>query len=195
MSQEERIRRAEEIYQRRKSKDIRINTGANLNDTSKNQVFIFKNLFLKITICAVIYTSFYVVKNSNYFFSKDVLNKVNEILSYDMNFKELYNNTSEYISNFYNWNNKLENKDENNQNLQNNNDKVNNEESKNNNDETEDQNSQDNNENRASSNEVQINENQNNEIKPSEENTNNVENINTNENQSSNMARYWRKRR
>lgn len=188
MSQEERIRRAEEIYQRRKSQDVRINTGTNSNDSSKGQIFIFKNLFLKITICAVIYTSFYVIKNSNYFFSNDVLSKVDEILSYDMNFKELYNSASKYISNFYSLDNEQENKDENSQNSQNSSDEIKNQDSQNNNE----INSQ---ENVTSTNESQINENQNNEIKSIEENANGVESVesSTNENQNSNVTRCWRK--
>ena len=47
MSQEERIRRAEEIYQRRKSQGVRL-TGDSVNLGGKPEFSLFKRLILKI---------------------------------------------------------------------------------------------------------------------------------------------------
>ncbi len=53
MSQEERIRRAEEIYQRRKSQGVRL-TGDSVNLGGKPEFSLFKRLILKIIICVII---------------------------------------------------------------------------------------------------------------------------------------------
>ena len=55
MSQEERIRRAEEIYQRRKSQGVRL-TGDSVNLGGKPEFSLFKRLILKIIICVIIYS-------------------------------------------------------------------------------------------------------------------------------------------
>ena len=61
MSQEERIRRAEEIYQRRKSQGVRL-TGDSVNLGGKPEFSLFKRLILKIIICVIIYSLFYFAK-------------------------------------------------------------------------------------------------------------------------------------
>ena len=99
MSQEERIRRAEEIYQRRKSQGVRL-TGDSVNLGGKPEFSLFKRLILKIIICVIIYSLFYFVKNSDHLFSRDILNKTNEILAYDMNFGEIYNRINGYFKKF-----------------------------------------------------------------------------------------------
>ena len=95
MSQEERIRRAEEIYQRRKSQGVRL-TGDSVNLGGKPEFSLFKRLILKI----IIYSLFYFAKNSDHLFSRDILNKTNEILAYDMNFGEIYNRINGYLKKF-----------------------------------------------------------------------------------------------
>ena len=99
MSQEERIRRAEEIYQRRKSQGVRL-TGDSVNLGGKPEFSLFKRLILKIIICVIIYSLFYFAKNSDHLFSRDILNKTNEILAYDMNFGEIYNRINGYLKKF-----------------------------------------------------------------------------------------------
>ena len=87
LSQEDRIRRAEEIYNRRRTANrsgIRVSSD-NVN-TSKNEWSLFKKMALQLAICAVIYIIFYLIKNTNYIFSEDVINKTKEMLSYDINF-------------------------------------------------------------------------------------------------------------
>lgn len=102
MSVEDKIKRAEEIYARRNIGNINDTTRVRLNDSSKKDIKIFKKLIIQIVICLFIYGVFYLVKNSNYIFSEDFVNKANEILSYDTNFMELYENSKNTIIGFFN---------------------------------------------------------------------------------------------
>lgn len=97
LSQEERIRRAEEIYNRRKSSNgIRVSTGV-MNNSEKKKISLLKKMFMQLVICAVIYIIFYLIKNTNYIFSDDVISKTKEFLSYDINFGNLQNTVSSFI--------------------------------------------------------------------------------------------------
>ena len=95
MSVEEKIRRAEEIYARRNNGDYANTARVRVNGKDKKDVKVFKKLFIQIVICLFIYGVFYLVKNSNYIFSEDFVNKAKEVLSYDTNFGELYNNSND----------------------------------------------------------------------------------------------------
>ena len=91
ISQEERIRRAEEIYQRRKminGSDVRVSS--NSVNSNKTKISLFKKMVLQLAICSIIYIIFYFIKNSNYIFSKDVITKTKELLSHDINFENAY---------------------------------------------------------------------------------------------------------
>ena len=100
ISQEERIRRAEEIYSRRKqASGIRVSS-SNVNRTEKKKVSLFKKMLMQLAICAVIYIIFYLIKNTNYIFSDDVINKTKEFLSHDINFGNIQNQ----ITSFWNSN-------------------------------------------------------------------------------------------
>ena len=98
MSSEERIRRAEEIYAKRRE-----NNGNNLNNisTSSSQVLnnevktnlcLYKKLVIKILICVLIYLIFSIIKSSSYIFSNNFISKSKEILDKDINFSLLRNN-------------------------------------------------------------------------------------------------------
>ena len=99
ISQEERMRRAEEIYQRRRntsSNGIRV-SGNSVNTNGKTRVSLFKKMALQLAICAVIYIIFYLIKNTNYFFSEDIIQKTKEFLSHDINFGNAYAQISSFI--------------------------------------------------------------------------------------------------
>lgn len=99
LSQEERIRRAEEIYNRRKMQNrVRVYT-ANNNVKTKTEYTLFKKMVLQIIICMLIYFIFYLIKNSNYIFSENVINKTREFLTYDINFSEVYDKVSGFYNN------------------------------------------------------------------------------------------------
>ena len=98
MSQEDRIRRAEEIYQRRRvANGIRVSSNT-VNRAEKKKLSLFKKIFLQLAICAVIYIIFYLIKNSNYIFSEDVIKKTKEFLSYDINFGNIGQQVTEFIN-------------------------------------------------------------------------------------------------
>lgn len=98
ISPEERIRRAEEIYNRRKIQNgVRVSSArvsSIENATYNTKIKLYKKLILQILMCFFIYFVFYIVKNSNYIFSESFMNKTKEFLSYDINFSEVYNNFS-----------------------------------------------------------------------------------------------------
>ena len=94
MSVEEKIRRAEEIYNRRN------NAGYVPNEakTYRKQNPIIK-MIKRIIMCFLIYIVFYVYTNSNYIFSEEFLNKTQEIFNKNTNITQIYNNIKQYINN------------------------------------------------------------------------------------------------
>lgn len=100
LTEEERIRKAEEIYQRRRgmytyNRDNRI---AKVSVEQKRRFSLFKKMFLQIAICLVIYFIFYLIQNSNYIFSEEILSKTRQILSYDIDIVSLYEQTMQFIT-------------------------------------------------------------------------------------------------
>ncbi len=99
LSPEERIRRAEEIYNRRRTENrVRVST-SRVNVKKETKLTLYKKLILQILICFVLYFIFYLIKNSNYIFSENFINKTREFLSYDINFGNAYNSVVEYYNN------------------------------------------------------------------------------------------------
>ena len=88
ISIEEKIRRAEEIYERRKNGNTR--PVATVNIREKKDLKLIKRMMIQLLICVCIYLTVYAIHNNNYIFSEDFINKINEILSYDTNFSEIY---------------------------------------------------------------------------------------------------------
>ena len=87
---EERIKRAEQIYERRKNLNTRCNTTL-VNVNEKKNYKLLKKVFVQILVCFAIYYGFYNVINKEYVFSEDTINNAKKILSYDINFNNLYN--------------------------------------------------------------------------------------------------------
>lgn len=89
---EERLKRAEEVYNRRKNDSFaKINYTTENTNKEKVNLGLLKKMTLQILICMVIYVIFYLIKNTSYFFSDDVIEKTKEFLKYDINFQNLYN--------------------------------------------------------------------------------------------------------
>ena len=101
LSPDERIKRAEEIYYRKKMQSTNRNS-ARVNVSEKKEFGLLKKMILQIAICVLIYTIFYMIQNTNYIFSNDVIKKANEILSYDINIKHLYEQGVQYLNQFTN---------------------------------------------------------------------------------------------
>lgn len=96
MSVEEKIRRAEEIYERKRKGENRTVAKVPVNDEKKD-IKLLKRMFIQVLVCVSIYLIIYTINNNQYVFSDDFINKVNEILSYDTNFMELYYNVQDSI--------------------------------------------------------------------------------------------------
>ena len=101
MSVEERIRRAEEIYEKRRQGETRPITKVSVNNTQKKDIKLLKKMIVQILVCISIYLVVYAIYNNKYVFSEDFIIKANEILSYDTNFGELYENTKKQIQSWY----------------------------------------------------------------------------------------------
>lgn len=95
LSVEEKIRRAEEIYQKRKQGETRPVAKVTVND--KKDIKLLRKMVIQMLICVAIYLGIYAIQNNQYVFSEDFINKANEILSYDTNFVELYEMTKNQI--------------------------------------------------------------------------------------------------
>ena len=118
MSVEEKIRRAEAIYERRRQGSSRPIATVSVNTSKeKKDIKLLKKMLIQILICTVLYLTVYTIRNNEYVFSEDFTNKVNEILSYDTNFGEIYNNVKDKIMSLFP--NKEENGDEQNSEEQN----------------------------------------------------------------------------
>ena len=96
LSVEEKIRRAEAIYERRQGNTRPVAT-IKVGDKEKKDIRLLKKMLIQILVCTILYLVIYVIQNNQYVFSEDFTNKVNEVLSYDTNFMELYNNAKNSI--------------------------------------------------------------------------------------------------
>lgn len=101
ISPEEKIRRAEEIYARRKSGYTSKNI-ATVNVSQEKDFNLLKKMILQILICLIIYFIYYLIQNSNYIFSENVINKTKEILSYDIDMQSMYVELTKVIKNLSN---------------------------------------------------------------------------------------------
>lgn len=103
MSVEDKIKRAEEIYNRRKENEYRAtNTRVRVDNTktksNQNVNQRLKKMIIQIIVCMLIYLTFHYIINNNYIFSEGFRNKCEEILAYDISFSEMYQKATEAIS-------------------------------------------------------------------------------------------------
>lgn len=104
LSPEEKIKRAEDIYYRRKIQDYsKTYPRINVSKRKKN-IGLLKRVFIQILVCIVIYTAVYIIQNKDFVFSEKTINKIKEILSYDLNINIALNSLNEYINLFINKN-------------------------------------------------------------------------------------------
>ena len=71
---------------------------SSVNNT-KVRLSLLKKMAMQLVICSVIYIIFYLIKNTNYIFSDDVISKTKELLSYDINFQNVYEQVSTFVEN------------------------------------------------------------------------------------------------
>ena len=98
LSPEEKIRRAEEIYERRRG-GYNVRNVATVNVSEKKNYSLLKKMVLQVLICLLIYFIFYLIQNSDYVFSEEVINKTKEVLSYDINIQAIYTEIQNQINN------------------------------------------------------------------------------------------------
>ena len=115
ISQEERIRRAEEIYSRRRYNnrygESIYRSGETRNryqpqETRNIKGKMINKMIIQMIVCVIIYTCIYMLQYSNYLFSKDMVDKTKEVLSYDISIENLYNKSNEFFLNLqkkFNW--------------------------------------------------------------------------------------------
>ncbi|MGN1326682.1 MAG: peptidoglycan DD-metalloendopeptidase family protein [Clostridia bacterium] len=93
ISQEERIRRAEEIYNRRRYENrngYSYNTKRQPEDISIDiKAKMAKKMIAQMIICVIIYVAIYLIQHSEQLFSQDFMNKTKEILAYDISVDSL----------------------------------------------------------------------------------------------------------
>ena len=102
MSVEDKIRRAEEIYYKRKEQEIPMRETIRITPREKKNIKLFRKMIRQIIVCLIIYGIFYLIVNNNYIFSADFTNKAKEILSQDINFVEVYSTISNNVVETYN---------------------------------------------------------------------------------------------
>ena len=116
MTVEERIRRAEEIYERRKRNEGLTVVHEENNKKEKREkkdIKLLRKMIVQLMVCICIYLVIYTIQNKQYIFSEDFINKVNEIISYDIDFRKVYEDTKNYIIGIFSEENKHENENEN----------------------------------------------------------------------------------
>ena len=100
MSVEDKIRRAEEIYNRRRENEYRVST-TRISVENNENTFVnkrLKKMIIQIILCMTIYFVFYYITNNNYTISADLKNKCREILSYDISLSEMYKKISKQVT-------------------------------------------------------------------------------------------------
>ena len=110
VSVEERIRRAEEIYNKRNGQYI-----SKKSYTHPKKKGNIKKLLMQIFVFLMIYLAFYVFTNSNYIFSEEFLNQIKSTLGPESKIHSVYLNIKSYIENkFFSDKEDTENKEDNN---------------------------------------------------------------------------------
>ena len=118
MTVEERIRRAEEIYERRKRNEgltVVHNEKSQKEKNDKKDVKLLKKMIIQLIVCICIYFVIYTIQNNQYIFSEDFINKVNEIISYDIDFPQVYEDAKNYLIGVFSSQRENENQEQNNE--------------------------------------------------------------------------------
>lgn len=89
MSQEERIRRAEEIYFNRRMERRRVEPIPQ-RSTRKNTSILLKKMMLQIGICSLIYFMVYFIKGNEFAFSSQVIQGMNNFLNEELDWGQTW---------------------------------------------------------------------------------------------------------
>lgn len=98
VSPEERMRRAEEIYYRRRVQGVRaVPEKVTTRNKDKPNFSLLRKMVLQIAICLVIYFIFYLVKTTDYSFSTALMDQTKHFLTYDINFQNVYEQSAQWF--------------------------------------------------------------------------------------------------
>ena len=97
LSQDERIRRAEEIYARRKMQ-TQARSSATVNVEGNSEQKLTKKLIIQFMVCLSLYGAFFAMKNLPNIVSPEVMYKITDILEYDININELSKSINSFIN-------------------------------------------------------------------------------------------------
>lgn len=101
MSVEDKIKRAEEIYARRHEENNKKVATVSINEDKRERkdIKLLKKMIIQIVVSFIIYLIVFEINSHNFIFSEDFLKEVNNILSYDINFSQMYQNIKNNVSN------------------------------------------------------------------------------------------------
>jgi murein DD-endopeptidase MepM/ murein hydrolase activator NlpD len=99
LSQDERQRRAEELYYRRKNavNEIKATT---VNVNPKKNFRLLKKVFIQIIVCALIYGAIYKLQGNTDSFSIDSINYLKNAIAYDIDMNRTFENLKKYMGIF-----------------------------------------------------------------------------------------------
>ena len=97
MTVEEKIRKAEEIYNRRNGINY---TYQNSKSNTKKGPSLMQRMLKQIIICIIIYGIFYIVTNREYYLSQEFQTKIEQIASQNETTKKIYNYVNEYVQKY-----------------------------------------------------------------------------------------------
>lgn len=101
LSVEEKIKKAEEIYNRRLEKRTNYKSHYSKKNEEKVKYGIIKRMSVQIVCSIVIYTIFYVISNNQSLFSEDFRNNINIILNEQIDFNKIYKEGSNWIERMF----------------------------------------------------------------------------------------------
>ena len=102
ISDEERIRRAEDVLERRRNTDLRISSESFVKEKSDSKV---KKMLIQLLVCIIIYCVIFYVRNAENENFKVFTDKIVSVLEYDVDFKKVYDDMCsnfEKINTFFN---------------------------------------------------------------------------------------------
>lgn len=99
LSQEERLRRAEEIYYRRQNGGNSPRT-AKVNITPKKNYRLLKKVMIQIIICVGIYSVIYKLQSNTDSFSIDSINYLKGAMAYDIDINKAFEEAKKYVETF-----------------------------------------------------------------------------------------------
>ncbi|MBP3707817.1 MAG: M23 family metallopeptidase [Clostridia bacterium] len=94
ITDEERIRRAEDLVERRRNHELRISSE---NFEKRNQNNMTKKLLLQILFCLIIYCGFLGIKRINNDGYRNIKKQLDVALEYDIDFRQIYGNICEQL--------------------------------------------------------------------------------------------------